>query len=154
MATTKPTRSPRRAQLHSNSRLPGKSRRLPKPVESLPVYENLHALNRDFEQVLIDMARLEKLGAFQSDPEHIYSVIVKRTRAEANMDVAEFLQEREQDASAWYDRLHARWEKKMRDPNDVLIEAERLLDKRRKRAGKKGGRKRLEVEDEFERARR
>jgi len=83
------------------------------------------------------MARLEELGAFQSDPEHIYSVIVKRTRAEANMDVAEFLQEREQDASAWYDRLHARWERRMRNPNKVLLEARLLKAKRRIAAARK-----------------
>ena len=43
MAVLKPTRSPWRAQLPA---FPRKRRRLPKPVERLPVYENLHALNR------------------------------------------------------------------------------------------------------------
>jgi len=112
-----------------------------KPVERLPVYENLFALNRDFEQVLIALARLQELGVLQRDDEHIFSVIVKETRAGANMEIAEFLQAREQDAWAWYGRLHNRWEKKMRDPNDVLIEAKLLLEKRRKAAGKKGQRK-------------
>jgi hypothetical protein len=131
MAIHKPTRSPRRAQL------PSKPRRLTKPDERLPVYENLFALNSDFDQVLTDLARLYELGAFPNDPEHIVSVIVKRTRAEANLDIAEFLQEREQDASAWYDRLHARWERKMKDPDDVLIEAKLLLEKRRAAAARK-----------------
>jgi hypothetical protein len=137
MATTKPTRSPRRAQLHSR-----KPRRLMKPVERLPVYENLHALNRDFEQVLIDLARLQELGVFQRDLGYILSVVVKETRAWANFELAEILQLREQDAWAYFGRLHARWEKRLRDPNDVLIEAKLLLKKRRKAAGKKGGRKR------------
>src|SRR6266852_1218643 len=141
MATTKPTRSPRRVQHHSNSGLPRKARRLMKPVERLPVYENLHALNRDFEQVLIDIARLQELGVLQRDLGHILSVVVKETRAWANMEMAEILQEREQDAWAYFGRLHNRWEKKLRDPNDVLIEAERLLEQRRKAAGKKDKRK-------------
>src|SRR5229473_721453 len=142
MAIHKPTRSLRRVQHHSNSVLPRKPRRLMKPVDRLPVYENLHALNRDFEQVLIDIARLQELGVFQRDLGHIFSVVVKETRAWANMEMAEFLQMREQDAWAYFGRLHNGWEKKLRDPSDVLIEAKLLLDKRRKAAGKKGGRKR------------
>jgi hypothetical protein len=137
MATTKPTRSPRRAQLHSKSGLPRKRYRLTKPVERLPVYENLFAVNRDFEQVLVALARLQELGALQRDFGYIINVVVKKTRAWANMDIAEFLQEREEDASAWYDRLHARWETRMRDPNDVLREAKLVMAKRRAAAARK-----------------
>jgi hypothetical protein len=67
MAVITLPRSPRRAQLHLNSGLPRKPRRLMKPVERLPVYENLFALNRDLEQVLIDIAQLQELGVFQRD---------------------------------------------------------------------------------------
>ena len=108
-----------------------------KPVDRLPVYENLFALNRDFEQVLIDLARLQELGVFQGDLGHILSVVVKETRAWANMEMAEFLQMREQDAWAWFGRLHARWEKRLRDPNDVLLEAKLLMEKRRAAAARK-----------------
>jgi hypothetical protein len=94
-------------------------------------------LNRDFEQVLTDIARLQELGLFQRDLEHIFSVVVKETRAWANLEVAEFLQMREQDAWAYFGRLHNRWEKKLRDPNDVLIEAELLLEKHRFAAARK-----------------
>ena len=140
MATTKPTRSPRRAQVHSKSGLPRKWYRLKKPVDRLPVYENLFALNRGFEEVLIALARLQELGAIERDFGHIFSIIVKKTRAEANMQIAEFLQEREQDAAAWYDRLRVWWERRMRDPNDVLREAKLLMAKRRAAARKKSKR--------------
>jgi len=113
-----------------------------KPVDRLPVYENLHFLNQDFQQVLNDIARLQELGVLQRDLGHILSIVVKETRAWANMETAEFLQMREQDAWAYFGRLHNRWEKKLRDPNDVLLEAKLLLEKRRKAAGKKGQRKR------------
>jgi hypothetical protein len=108
-----------------------------KPIERLPVYENLFALNRDFEQVLTDMARLQQLGVFQRDLGYILSVVVKETRAWANMEMAEFLQLREQDAWAWFGRLHSQWEKKLRDPNDVLLEAKLLMEKRRAAAATK-----------------
>src|SRR6267143_857442 len=136
MAILKPTRSPRRAQLHTTSTLSRMARprvrRLPKPVERLAVYENIHALNRDFGQVLADLARLQELGVFQYDRGNIISVVIKETRAWANMELVELLQMLEQDAWAYLGRLRRRWEKKREDPNDVLREATRLLEKRRK----------------------
>ena len=112
-------------------------RRLPKPVERLAVYENLHALNRDFGQVLADLARLQELGVFQHDRGSILRVVVQETRAWANMELAELLQMREEDDRAWFGRLHRRWEKTWEDPNDVLIEAKHLMERRRKAAAKK-----------------
>jgi hypothetical protein len=139
MATTKTTRSPRRAQPNSKSGLPRKRYRLTKPVERLPVYENLFALNRGFEEVLIALARLEELGAFQRDfGQYIFSVIVKETRAGANLEIAEFLQMREQDAWDWYGSLHDRWEKRLKGPNDELREASQLMEKRQ-RQRRRGG---------------
>ncbi len=141
MAILKPTRSPRRAQLHTTSTLSRMARprvrRLPKPVERLPVYENLYALNRDFGQVLADLARLQELGVFQHDRFNIFRIMVQETRAWANMELAELLQMREEDDLGWFGRLHRRWEKKREDPNDVLREAKHLMEKRRKAAAKK-----------------
>ena len=137
MAILKPTRSPRRAQLHPTPAVSKMARRLPKPVERLPVYENLHALNRDFGQVLADLAKLQELGVFQHDRFNIFRIMVQETRAWANMELAELLQMREEDDLGWFGRLHRRWEKKREDPNDVLREAKHLMEKRRKAAAKK-----------------
>jgi hypothetical protein len=112
-------------------------RRLPKPVERLAVYENLHALNRDFGQVLADLAKLQELGVFQRNLGSIISVVVQETRAWANLELVELLQMEEQDAWAYFGRVRRRWEKKREDPNDVLIEAARLMEKRRKAAARK-----------------
>src|SRR6266404_5765205 len=137
MAVLKPTRSPRRAQLHPTSPVSKMARRLPKPVERLPVYENLHALNRDFGQVLADLARLQELGVFQHDRCNIFRIMVQETRAWANMEMAELLQMREEDDLGWFGRLHQRWEKKREDPNDALREAKHLMERRRKATAKK-----------------
>jgi ABC-type uncharacterized transport system ATPase subunit len=100
-------------------------------------------LNRDFGQVLADLAKLQELGVFQHDRGSILRVVVQETRAWANMELAELLQMREQDDRAWFGRLHRRWEKTLEDPNDVLLEAKHLMEKRRKAAArKKGQRKR------------
>ena len=135
MAVLKPTRSLRRAQLHTAPTLSrmarprGRRRFLKTPVERLPVYENLYALNRDFGQVLADLARLQELGVFQHDRFNIFRIMVQETRAWANMVVAEVLQMREEDDLGWFGRLHRRWEKKR--------EARHLMEKRRKATAKK-----------------
>jgi len=105
MAVTKLTRSPRRAQLHPTAASSGIA------LGRLPVYENLHALNRDFEQVLADLARLQELGVFRRDRFTIFRLIVQETRAWANMELADLPHMREQDNQAWFGRLHRRWEK-------------------------------------------
>ena len=118
MAVITLPRSPRRAQLHPTPALLKMVRRLPKPVERLAVYENIHALNRDFGQVLADLARLQELGVFQRDLGSIISVVVKETRAWANMELVELLQMRDQ----WATKLE---------------EARRLKEQRRKAAARK-----------------
>ena len=44
---------------------------------------------------------------------------------------------KDKDDRAYFGRIHDRWEKKLKDPNDVLIEAARLMEKRRKEAARK-----------------
>src|SRR5229473_4651803 len=112
MAIHKPTRSPRRAQLQ-NSGLQRNRRRLMKPVERLPVYENLFALNRDFEQVLADFARLQELGVFKRDLGNIFHIVLQETRCWANLELFEFLKLRERDDWARLGRLRHQWENEL-----------------------------------------
>jgi hypothetical protein len=106
----------------------------------LPVYEALYALNRDFDQVLVDLARLQKLGMFhRRDLANIFRVIVQEIRAWANLVMVQALQPRERNDFTHFGRLH----------NATLTEAKRFLaKKRRKAAGKKGQRKRRRAKSE------
>ena len=111
------------------------------PAVRLAVYETLYALNRDVEQVLVHLARLQELGMFQpEDFGDLFPVIIQETRAWANMELVEALRPREQDDWTHFHRLHL----------GVLDEAELSLKKkkRRKAAGKKGQRKRGGAESE------
>jgi hypothetical protein len=104
-------------------------------VVGLPVYESLYALNRDFEQVLADFARLQELGMFQEpDLGNIFHVIVQETRDLANVELVRALQPPEQ--GDWI-QFHG-----------LIIEGTRLLANRRKAARKKGQRKRRGAESE------
>jgi hypothetical protein len=124
MAVTKLTRSPRRAQLQPT---PASSRIA---LGRLSVYENLHALNRDFEQVLADLARLQELGVFRRDRFTVFRLIVQETRAWANVEVVQVLQQREEDDWVNFGGLRDQWATKVQD-------AERLQEQRRKSVKKK-----------------
>jgi len=103
------------------------------PAGRLPVYESLYALNRDFEQVLADFARLQELGAFrQRDLANIFRVLVQEMRAWANKELIEALKPLEQKDWLHFSRLH----------NDTINKAKRFLAKKRKATGKKGRQKR------------
>jgi hypothetical protein len=108
--------------------------------QKLRVYETLHALNQGFEQVLTDLGRLGKLG-FRRELLAEFRVVVEETRAWANFEVLETMHDREERDWVRFGRLHREWEKKLFDPNDVLIEAERLKEKRRKVADRRATKK-------------
>src|SRR5712692_2606987 len=152
MAIPKPTRSPRSAQLHSaptlsritRPRQPATPRKQRRPLkhhrEKLPIYETIHAMNRDFEQVLADLEKLGKMGLFKPFLSNIFRIMVEETRTHANFELIEVMQEVEQDDWAHFGRLRRQWEKTWEDPNDVLLEAEHLKQQRRKEAEKKSKR--------------
>jgi hypothetical protein len=94
----------------------------------LPVYEALYALNRDFDQVLVDLARLQKLGMFhRRDLANIFRVIVQEIRAWVNLVLVQALEPREQNDFTHFSQLH----------NATLTEAKRFLAKKRRKAAPK-----------------
>src|SRR6266850_383266 len=115
-----------------------RGRTMKHPTGRLLVYESLYALNRDFEQVLAGLARLQELGVFGRDFGNVFPVIIQETRAWANMELVEALQPLEQEDLTHFSRLHI----------DVLNEDERWQKKGRKAAEKKGQRKRRQSKSE------
>ena len=106
--------------------------------QKLRAYQTLFSLNQAFESVLADLHKLQRLPFFRPAFLQEFQVMVEETRACINFELVESLHSREQDDWARFGRLRQQWEKRYRDPNDVLIEAERLKKKLRKDAGKRG----------------
>src|SRR5260370_41522934 len=98
----------------------------------LRLYEILYTLNQGFEQVLGQLQQLEKLGLGR-EPWKALRVIMEENRAEVNFELVERLAEREQGDWTDFGRLRHEGEKKLRDPQDVLIEADRLRPQLKKR---------------------
>jgi len=105
--------------------------------QKLCVYETLHSLNQGFDRVLADLRRFKKLPFFRRQVLHVLSVVVAETRSWANFEIVEVMHECELTDWTRFSRVHREWEKRHRDPNDVLLEAKKLKRKRSKSADKR-----------------
>ena len=153
MAVNKPSGSRRRAQLNPEGTLPGTTH----PFSGqLHLYETISSLNLGFEQVLENLAYLKELNLFRGKfPNYfvkIFSFTMEEMRAWANFELSEVLGEHAETVWAHFGRLRHHWEKKLQDPNDVLIEAERLKQKLRKAADRKATEKKRRKKNIRERA--
>ena len=90
----------------------------------LNAYEALQTLNRCFEATLLSLERLEHLGLFRQDFLNAYRITVEYTRAQANDELMQSLQNLEQKDAARFERLHDEWDSQNRDPDDVFFHAQ------------------------------
>jgi len=96
-----------------------------KPLPTkLRAYEAVYWLNRSFEAALLSLERLERLGMFRLEYLNEYKVRLEHTRALANEELTDTLQEYEMEESARFDRMEQHWEKQRRDPDDVFFAAQ------------------------------
>ncbi len=86
------------------------------PSRHVRVFEAIANLNRGFDQVLADVEQLKQLGLFRGEFSRQFAKTCRLTIEER----------RAEEDWARYGRMLLEWEKKFRDPNDVLVEAERL----------------------------
>ncbi len=107
-------------------------------ARKLRLYEILYHLNQRFEQVLYQLQQLKELGLGRQAWK-AWEVMVEETRSEINFELVEWLAEREQRDWTYFGRLHQQREKKYRDPQDVLIEADLLRQRIKKRPAQRRG---------------
>ena len=89
----------------------------------LQAYDALQALNRCFEATLLSFERLDHLGLFRQEFLTAYRITVEYTRAQANDELMQSLQDLEQQDAVRFERLHDEWDRQNRDPDDVFFHA-------------------------------
>jgi hypothetical protein len=96
---------------------------VPQNAPKVLVYEALATLNRDFEQVLCDLERLEELRVFPHRWQRrflkTWRTTLEETRAWANFEVVEVLHQREEREWTSFGRIRQRSEKSAA-PSDML----------------------------------
>jgi len=103
------------------------------PSRYVRVFEATADLNQAFDQVITEVERLKRLGLFHGEFPGRFAktcrLSIEELRAWAIFEITEDLYQRADEDWARFGRMLRDWENKFKDPNDVLLEAERLKKK-------------------------
>ena len=69
------------------------------------------------------VGRYISVGLVGSHRLNAYRVTIEYTRAQANDELIQTLQDLEQEDTARFERMHDEWDKQLRDPDDVFFHA-------------------------------
>lgn len=95
----------------------------PEPVSSR-VYQALADANCGFEKLAQNLEALQQFNFFPAGDLTAWLDMVLYLQAESNSTLLESLTGREINNAAYYDRRCHEWERQLKDPDDVFIEAE------------------------------
>jgi hypothetical protein len=97
-------------------------------VQPLPTtssaYRAIANLNRGFEQDRRTLADLQEFNFFPEELLIAWGNMLSRLQAEASLRLIDTIHDRLMNNALYYDRLCWTRERQLKDPNDVLIEAE------------------------------
>ena len=110
----------------------------PDVIQKEQIYETLSSLNMAFSGIVQHLQTLQKTGLFKSETTKLFPSFALELQAEFNQEFLEELHQLELDDWGRYGKAREKWEKHLRDPDDVFIHAE----ERRKELAKKKRKKR------------
>lgn len=105
-------------------------------TEKAEVYETLSSLNLAFAGIVQHLQTLQRTGLFKSKAAKLFPSFTQELQAEFNQEFLEDLHDLELDDWNRYGKARQRWEKHLRDPDDVFIHAKertKQLAKQRKK---------------------
>jgi hypothetical protein len=101
------------------------------------LYHTLYKLNAAFAEVVLHSTTLQRTGLSNSKAAKLFPSFALELQAEFNQEFLENLHQFELDDWGRYGKAREKWEKHLRDPDDVFIHAEErrkeLAKKRKKR---------------------
>jgi len=107
--------------------------------EKAEIYVTLSSMNRAFAGIVQQLQALQQTGLFKSKTAKLFPDFTQELQAEINQELLEELHQLELDDWGRYGKAREKWEKHLRDPDDVFIHAEerrKQLAKQRKKTAK------------------
>ena len=107
--------------------------------EKAEIYETISSMNRAFAGIVQHLQTLHRTGLFKSKAAKLFPSFTLELQAEFNQEFLEDLHDLELEDWSEYGKARQRWEKELRDPDDVFIHAkerEKQLAKQRKKTTK------------------
>jgi hypothetical protein len=95
----------------------------PLPVTSR-VYHAIAEVTGGFERLVQDLQALEQFNFIPADDLRAWLNMLLHIQAQTNSHLIESLSSREMNNMTYYERLCMEWERQLKDPDDVFIEAE------------------------------
>jgi hypothetical protein len=105
-------------------------------TQKTEVYETLSSLNMAFAGIVQHLQTLQKTGLFKSKAAKLFPGFALELQAEFNQEFLENLHQLELDDWGRYGKARDKYEKHLRDPDDVFIHAKerrKELAKQRKK---------------------
>ena len=105
-------------------------------TEKTAIYHTLYQLNAAFSEVVTHCRSLQQAGLTQTKASKLFPSFVQELQAEINSEFLEPLHDLELNEWSEHGKVRQRWEKQIRDPDDVFIHAEerrKELAKQRKK---------------------
>ncbi|HEV8493086.1 MAG TPA: hypothetical protein VGR76_12485 [Candidatus Angelobacter sp.] len=105
-------------------------------TQKVEIYETLSRLNLAFAGIVQHLQTLQRTGLFKSKAAKLFPGFAQELQAEFNQEFLSDLHQLELDDWGRYGKVRQRWEKYLRDPDDVFIQAEerrKQLAKQRKK---------------------
>jgi len=109
-------------------------------TKKLHVYHLLYRINLSFAAIVRRCQGLQKTGIFRRKYLQRFQGFTQELQAEINAELVGTLNDRELNDWRRYGKVRQAWEKWLRDPDDVLVEAKRRrqqLQKQRRKSGAK-----------------
>jgi hypothetical protein len=105
-------------------------------TQKADIYETLSSLNLAFAGIVQHLQTLQRTGLFKSKAAKLFPGFALELQAEFNQEFLSDLHQLELDEWGRYGKIRQRWEEYLRDPDDVLLQAEerkKELAKQRKK---------------------
>jgi hypothetical protein len=91
--------------------------------EKAEIYETLSSMNRAFAGIVQHLQTLQRTGLFKSKAAKLFPNFTLELQAEFNQEFLENLHQLDLDDWRRYGKARQKWEKHLRDPDDVFIHA-------------------------------
>jgi hypothetical protein len=93
-------------------------------TQKAEIYETLASLNMAFAEIVRHLRTLHETGLFKSKASKLLPSFTQELQAECNQEFLETLNAIELDDWSRFGKGRQKWEKYLRDPDDVFIHAE------------------------------
>ena len=104
-------------------------------TQKMDIYESLSTINSAFAGIVHHIQAIQQARVITPQRNRLFSGFTRELQAEINSDILEHLHHRELEDWGRFGKVRRTYEKQLRDPDDVFLEAEerrRELAKKRK----------------------